>query len=74
MSNYDDKKFDKNVNIIRIPSISRGKGDILDLFLNYFTFIISGMFFSHFKLRGKKYDYILTFATSPVTVVYSQFI
>ena len=26
------------------------------------------MFFSHFKLSGKKYDYILTFATSPVTV------
>ncbi len=65
---YDDKKFDKNINIIRIPSISRGKGDSLDLFLNYFTFIISGMFFSHFKLSGKKYDYILTFATSPVTV------
>ncbi len=65
---YDDKNFDKNVNIIRIPSVSRGKGDSFSLFLNYFTFIISGMFFSHFKLRGKKYDYILTFATSPVTV------
>ena len=23
---YDDKKLDKNINIIRIPSISRGKG------------------------------------------------
>ena len=67
-TNYNDKKFHKNINIIRIPSISRGKGDSLDLFLNYFTFIISGIFFSHFKLRGKKYDYILTFATSPVTV------
>ena len=65
---YDDKKFYKNINIIRIPSFSRGKGDTFDLFLNYFTFIISGVFFSHFKLRGKKYDYILTFATSPVTV------
>lgn len=65
---YSDKKFDKNVNIIRIPSLSRGKGDSFSLFLNYFTFIISGIFFSHFKLRGKNYDYILTFATSPVTV------
>ncbi len=66
--NYKDKSFYKDVNIIRIPSFSRGKGDALGLFLNYFTFIISGMFFSHFKLRGKKYHYILTFATSPVTV------
>ncbi len=65
---YDDKNFDKNINIIRIPSFSRGKADSFSLFLNYFTFILSGIFFSHFKLRGKKYDYILTFATSPVTV------
>ncbi len=64
----NDKKFGKNIEIIRIPSLSRGKGDSFDLFLNYFTFIISGIFFSHFKLRKKKYDYILTFATSPVTV------
>ena len=42
---YDDKKFYKNINIIRIPSFSRGKGDTFDLFLNYFTFIISGVFF-----------------------------
>ncbi len=67
-TNYQDKSFCKDVNIIRIPSFTRGKGDSFDLFLNYFTFIISGIFFSHFKLRGKKYDYILTFATSPVTV------
>ena len=66
--NYNDKKFDKKINIIRIPSFSRGKGDSFSLFINYFTFILSGIFFSHFKLRGKKYDYILTFATSPVTV------
>lgn len=65
---YDDKKFDKNINIIRIPSFSRGKGDSISLFLNFFSFILSGIFFSHFKLRGKRYDYILTFATSPVTV------
>ena len=67
-SRYNDQKFDKNVNIIRIPSITRGTGGSINLFLNYFTFILSGIFFSHFKLGGKKYDYILTFATSPVTV------
>ena len=65
---YDDKKYDKNINIIRIPSVSRTSGKFLNIFLNYFTFIISGIFFSHFKLRKRNYDYILTFATSPVTV------
>ena len=65
---YDDKKFNKNLNIIRIPSFSRGKGGPFSIFLNYLTFIISGIFFSHFKLYNKKYDYIFTFATSPVTV------
>jgi len=67
-THFDDQKFDKKINIIRIPSVSRGSGGSVNLFLNYFTFILSGIFFSHFKLWGKKYDYILTFATSPVTV------
>ncbi len=65
---YEDKNFFKNVNIIRIPSFSRGSGGSISIFLNYFTFILSGIFFSHFKLYSKKYDYIFTFATSPVTV------
>ncbi len=65
---YNDKYFCKNVNIIRIPSLSRGDGGAFKIFLNYITFILSGIFFSHFKLYGKKYDYIFTFATSPVTV------
>ena len=65
---YNDQKFDKNIDIIRVPSVSRGSGGSINLFLNYFTFILSGIFFSHFRLSGKKYDYILTFATSPVTV------
>ena len=65
---YNDKNFFKNINIIRIPSFSRGKGGSISIFLNYFTFILSGIFFSHIKLYNKKYDYIFTFATSPVTV------
>ena len=37
---YDDKKFNKKVNIIRIPSFSRGEGSRFRLFLNYFTFVL----------------------------------
>ena len=53
-SRYNDQKFDKNVNIIRIPSITRSSGGSTNLFLNYFTFILSGIFFSHFKLSVEK--------------------
>ena len=42
---YNDKNFFKNINIIRIPSFSRGKGGSISIFLNYFTFILSGIFF-----------------------------
>ena len=38
------------------------------LTLNYSSFMISSLFFSIFFLRKKKYDYIFTFATSPIIV------
>ena len=65
---YDDQNYNKKINIIRVPSVSRGFGSSFRIFFNYFSFILSGIFFSHFKLFGKKYDYIFTFATSPLTV------
>lgn len=65
---YDGKKFNKKINIIRIPSFSRREGSRFRLFLNYFSFVLFGILFSHLKLFGKKYDFIFTFGTSPVTV------
>jgi colanic acid biosynthesis glycosyl transferase WcaI len=64
------KKFKKleNVNIYRVPIFARKKGNKFQLFLNYLSFLISGIFFSAFLLRKKKYDYIITFATSPIIV------
>ena len=64
------KKFEKleNINIYRVPIIARKKGNKFQLFLNYLSFLFSGIFIGSFLLRKKKYDYIITFATSPIIV------
>lgn len=52
------------IDIIRIPLISRGKSAIR-LILNYYSFVISGFFWSHFtKLKA---DCVFTFEVSPMT-------
>jgi glycosyltransferase involved in cell wall biosynthesis len=54
------------VKIFRVPIIPRGKKSIFFLSLNYISFIISASFFGAYKLRGHKFDYILTYGTSPI--------
>ena len=66
----DNKKFNNyfGANIIRLPIIARGNSSPLELFINYISFILSGIFVGSYKIRKKKYDIIFTFATSPITV------
>ncbi|MBX3622302.1 MAG: glycosyltransferase family 4 protein [Rhizobacter sp.] len=52
--------------VVRIPMLARGKG-APRLMLNYFSFMLSGLTFGAWRLRGKRYDAILMFATSPIT-------
>ena len=54
--------------IYRIPNFLRKNSTKLQLFLNYITFVISGIIFGAYKLRKNQYDIIFTFATSPITV------
>jgi UDP-N-acetyl-D-mannosaminuronic acid transferase (WecB/TagA/CpsF family) len=72
-----DKKFSKNPNkynnfygakIIRVPIVLRKKSTKFNLFLNYLSYNINSIIFSYFKLKKNKFDFIITFATSPVTV------
>ena len=58
----------KGTQIYRVPIFTRGSGSFLSLFFNYSSFLFSSMTVGLFKLRKNKYDYILTFGTSPVTV------
>ena len=64
------KKFKRyqGAKIHRVPMMLRGKGSKIELFFNYFSFLLSGLFYSYNNLRKKKYDIILTFGTSPLTV------
>jgi glycosyltransferase involved in cell wall biosynthesis len=80
LPNYPQGKLDPNfkenpkkysdyfgANIIRIPIYFRRGGTKLNLFFNYFSFVISGIFFGYYRLRKKKYDIVFSFATSPIT-------
>jgi hypothetical protein len=55
-------------NIIRLPIFKRGNSSPVRLFLNYLSFVLSGVFIGTYKIRKKNYDIIFTFATSPITV------
>lgn len=52
--------------VIRVPVVPRGKRR-LTLALNYISFAISGSLLAPFRLRGRRFDVILVFQTSPIT-------
>jgi len=72
---YDEYKKDpsffnnyKGNEVYRIPIIPRKNGSNINLIINYFSFLFSSIFFGLFKLRKNKYDFIITYATSPIIV------
>ena len=56
----------KEVNIIRIPQILRGRGNKLKISINYLSFLISSLI--KILFIKKKYDFIFVFAPSPIFV------
>lgn len=52
--------------IVRIPMLPRGKGSVR-LVLNYLSFVLSGLTWGPWKLRGQGFDAIFVFQTSPIT-------
>ena len=56
----------KEVNIIRIPQILRGRGNKLKILINYLSFLISSLI--KILFIKKKYDFIFVFAPSPIFV------
>lgn len=57
----------RNIEVIRVPLIPRRKGRAFNLLLNYLSFMVFGSVFAPWLLRGKKFDNIIVFATSPIT-------
>jgi len=58
----------KGVHIRRLPLIPRGSASGFRLFINYFSFVVTSCFYMLF--HHKKYDAVLVFATSPITVAF----
>jgi glycosyltransferase involved in cell wall biosynthesis len=54
------------VKIIRIPLIPRKKNSLLQLTLNYLSFIIFGLIYAPFLLRGKKFNAVFVYGLSPL--------
>lgn len=53
--------------VVRVPLLPRGGGGAMRLFLNYVSFVLSGIWGALFRLRGS-FDAIFVFETSPITV------
>lgn len=52
--------------IHRVPIFTRGNASTPRLFLNYVSFVLSGIFFGSYALRNDKYDLIFVYAPSPI--------
>ena len=55
----------QGIPVHRVPLLPRGKG-ALRLALNYLSFVLSGVVFAPWLLRGKRFDAIFVFAPSPI--------
>lgn len=57
----------RGVNVIRIPTLRRGKGGMIRLLLNYFSFVLFSYPYSRFKI-DRNFDIIFVQQLSPVTM------
>lgn len=55
----------QGINVNRIPLLARGGGG-WRLTLNYLSFVVSGLMFSPWMLRKKRFDVIFIYAPSPI--------
>ncbi len=53
--------------VVRVPLLPRGRGG-LRLILNYLSFAVSASVLGAWKLRGQKFDVVLVYEPSPITV------
>jgi len=63
------ENYNKSNKVIRVPILPRKKGTSLQLFFNYISFLLSGIFFGYFYTKGKKFDRILVCCPSPATQI-----
>ncbi|MCR4509788.1 glycosyltransferase family 4 protein [Pseudomonas sp. 32.2.56] len=61
------ERYQNNIDVVRVPLWPRGRGGSINLILNYLSFVVSGLCYLPWMLRGRKFDAILVFAPSPIT-------
>ena len=52
--------------IVRVPVVPRGNGKAIRLALNYLSFCAVGILLGSWLLRGRRFDTVFVYATSPV--------
>jgi|TARA_Y100000389_G_scaffold203932_1_gene254161 glycosyltransferase involved in cell wall biosynthesis len=57
----------RGLKIIRFPIIPRKKGKFINLVLNYFSYLINGIFFLRQANLKNKFHHIFVYSTSPIT-------
>lgn len=74
---YNDFKKDRSLfdefkgcKIYRVPIIPRKKGTNYNIAINYISFLLSSIFYGLYLIRKKKYDFVFTYATSPILVAF----
>ncbi|KQT31143.1 glycosyl transferase family 1 [Sphingomonas sp. Leaf412] len=55
-----------DADIVRVPVVPRGSSNVR-LVLNYLSFVLFGLLLGPWKLRGREFDAIFVFQTSPIT-------
>ena len=61
-----DKDFWRDIPVLRLPILARGRGSALKLAINYCSFIISGLLLAPWLLRRSNYDVIFVYGVSPI--------
>jgi glycosyltransferase involved in cell wall biosynthesis len=54
------------VDVQRVPLVPRGRGSAARLVLNYLSFIASATLIGAWRLRGRRFDVVFVYATSPL--------
>lgn len=52
--------------VYRLPLVARGKRSALRLVLNYLSFVVSGLLFAPWLVRGRSYDVVFVYGVSPI--------
>lgn len=63
------ERYSSLIDVVRVPVYPRGKGGAKKLLLNYFSFVVMGLWYFPKLLRREKIDVIIVFAPSPIVQV-----